>query len=329
MLAEAVAPDRLPLHMLRMIGDEKLDEALTIAATWMEQEQLEELQRHSDRIRVKPRRWVRAFKGCYVRMFGGLDVATPEAGRVTDRDWKKRKGRMLFAMLVARRGHDVPRDVLFDRLWPDMDGDRARNNYYVVLSSVKRALCGGTSKGRQPYIVVNGSMCSIDTTTVRSDLDDFDELLALANRAEADGDPDEAIRAYTDLAEIYCGDMLPGDIYDDWFSQQRDTYRQEFSDAMQRGAALLEAKGDLGSAIHLVRAALGVDGLREDLHQAAMRFQIAAGQRSAAVETYLACKARLAEDLGLDPSAETRRLYETILAMEGDSDPIPEVPADE
>ena len=33
-------------------------------------------------------------------------------------------------------------------------------------------------------------------------------------------------------------------------------------------------------------------------------------------ETYLACRTKLAEDLGLDPSVETQRLYEQVLAME-------------
>ena len=43
---------------------------------------------------------------------------------------------------------------------------------------------------------------------------------------------------------------------------------------------------------------------------------ITEGMRSAAVETYVACRARLGEDLGLDPSSETLSLYEQVLAME-------------
>jgi DNA-binding SARP family transcriptional activator len=89
---------------------------------------------------------------------------------------------------------------------------------------------------------------------------------------------------------------------------------------MVRGGALLEAEGDIKGALHLVRRALAHDAWREDLYQAAMRYQIEVGQRSAAVDTFMACKGKLAEDLGLDPSAATRRLYDQILAMEDDGD---------
>jgi DNA-binding SARP family transcriptional activator len=47
-----------------------------------------------------------------------------------------------------------------------------------------------------------------------------------------------------------------------------------------------------------------------------LRCQIAGGQRSAAIETYMACRHKLVEDLGIDPSEETRKLYDRVLAME-------------
>jgi DNA-binding SARP family transcriptional activator len=254
-----------------------------------------------------------------VRLFGGLEVRTPEVGLVADSSWKKRKARMLFAMLVARRGQDVPRDVLFEYLWPEMDEDRARNNYYVVLSAIKRAMTGRAERGKAQYVRVNGSMCTVDTARVRSDLDDFDALVACANKAQQEGDADAVIGAYTALMDVYRGDLLPGDVYDDWFAPLRERYRQEFSDAMVRGSAILAERGDGKGALHMLRRALAFDPWREDIYQATLRCQIATGQRSAAVETYVACRARLAEDLGLDPSVETRRLYDTILAMEDDA----------
>ena len=84
---------------------------------------------------------------------------------------------------------------------------------------------------------------------------------------------------------------------------------------MPRAAHLLEAQ-DPRQALGLVRRALDQDPWREDLYQAALRLQIAAGQRSAAIDTYMACRTRLVDDLGIDPSGETKRLYEHVLGME-------------
>ena len=49
---------------------------------------------------------------------------------------------------------------------------------------------------------------------------------------------------------------------------------------------------------------------------ALMRAQIASLQRTAALQTYFACRRYLADDLGIDPSAETMRLYRSIIEAE-------------
>ena len=55
---------------------------------------------------------------------------------------------------------------------------------------------------------------------------------------------------------------------------------------------------------------------REDVYVALMRAQIASLQRTAALQTYFACRRYLADDLGIDPSAETMRLYRSIIEVE-------------
>jgi len=324
MLAEALAPASLPLHMLRMVGADKLREGLDAARCWMDPIRLEKLTALCARLwttEITEPAAVTSGPSCYVRVFGGLEVTTSH-GPVVERDWKKRKARLLFAMLIVRRGRDVPRDQLFEYLWPEMEEERARNNFYVVYNAMKHALTAGQGKGRPcPYVANTAGVCSIVTSEVRTDLDDFDDALAQARTAQSRGDTHGAVEAFARLAEIYHGDLLPGDLYDDWFAPLREHYRQEFSDAMLRGGALLKAEGDTEGALHLIRRAIANDGWREDVAQSAMRYQIEVGQRSAAVDTFLACKGKLADDLGLDPSAATRRLYDQILAMEGDGDP--------
>ncbi|NTV10754.1 MAG: hypothetical protein HGA47_08255, partial [Zoogloea sp.] len=118
------------------------------------------------------------------------------------------------------------------------------------------------------------------------------------------------------LSAVYRGELLPGDLYDDWVAPLRDRYRFEFVAAMLRLVELYLERDDPCTALVFARRAVGVDPTREDLYQAMLRCQIAAGQRSAAVETFVQCKTQLAEELGLDPSAETVALYQQILVME-------------
>ncbi|MDZ4169847.1 MAG: BTAD domain-containing putative transcriptional regulator [Coriobacteriia bacterium] len=317
MLAAAVTVKRLPVHMLRMVLPEYAERGLRACRAWLDADEWRALGMRTlgetgfgmlERRNGEPI--------CRVRLLGGLDVVVGDR-TVGERDWPKRKARLLFAMLVVKRGHDVPREQIFEHLWPDLDEERARNNLYVVWSAMKQALMGPTTRATKcPYLENKGGRLRVVSDVARSDIDEFEEALGAARVAEAAGDTDRALGGYVLLATVYRGDLLPGDIYDDWFAPLRDHYRLQFVDAMTRAAELLLERDDPCEALVYARRALAADPLREDVYQLALRCHISAGQRSGAIETFLQCRGRLSEDLGLDPSSQTMALYQEILVME-------------
>ncbi len=317
LFVRALGTERLPAHLLRMIPPENAEIVLEATRELLEPKQWTRL---AQRLLGKEGLAEYVARGgrplCRVKLFGGLEVNV--GGRVvTEREWRKRKARLLFAMLVIRGGQDVPRDQVLDYLWPDMDEARAKNNLYVIWSAMKSALSPEAGKNEPcPFISNTGAVCRVVADSVRSDVEEFDHVLAQAREALNGGNPADALRPYERLAEIYRGELLPGDVYDDWFAQVRDEYRATYADAMLQAASILRSRDDHLGALTFVRRALNQDPWREDLYQAALACQIGAGQRSAAIDTYLQCRARLSEDLGLEPSAETRALYDEILAME-------------
>jgi len=323
LLARAVGVDTLPAHMLRMIPPESAEATLLVSREFLDDEMWqalgqrilgsEELERFLARDGVPL---------CHVRMFAGLEVSV--GGRsVRERDWKKRKARLLFVMLMMNNGHDVAREQLFERLWPEMDLEKAKSNLYVTWSLVKSVLMGHAERGiKCPYIESIGGVCHSVPDMVRTDVGDFEKAVVGAREAEKAGDIREALRHYQRIGDLYRGDLLPADCYDDWFSELREHYRIEFINAMLRAGELLVSVDDPSTALIFVRRALRCDPNREDLYQAALRCQIAAGQRTSAIDTYFTCRHKLSEELGLDPSAETRALYDEILAMEDKPRPI-------
>jgi DNA-binding SARP family transcriptional activator len=312
----AVGVTNLPAHMLKMIPPESAEAILVDSHSW-----LDDANWRAIGLRLLGDEEFARFLArdglpvCHVRVFGGLDVSI--GGRtIREKDWRKRKARLLCAMLVLRRGQDVPRDQLFDYLFPEMDPERAKNNLYVVWSTMKSVLMGEGSKGPLPYFEAVGGVCRAVRQNIRSDVDDFDKLVAKAAKHEQAGELGDAIRSYELLSSLYRGELLPGDVYDDWFSELRDHYRITFVNSMLSASAILMNADDPGNALVYARRAIQTDPLREDLYQVALQCQIAAGQRSGAIDTYMQCRLRLSEDLGLDPSVETRALYDQILAME-------------
>lgn len=317
--SKAVGLDALPSHMLRMILPDYARSALDACGGELSSADMERLA-----VRLLGKRAATAYvrerasgPKAQVRLFGGMEVVTP-GGTITDKDWRKRKARLLFALLVLRRGQDMPREQLFEHFWPEMDEDRAKSNFYVTWSIMKRALCAGAKdNGPCPYVEHVGGVCRIVPAVVSSDYAEFEDSLATMRKADRAGDVDLALTAAERISQQYRGELLPGELYDDWLSPIRDRCRHDYGDAMLRASQLCFSAGDTEKALHLARAGLSQDPWREDLYQAALRYLIGSGQRSGAIETYVACKSKLAEDLGLDPSTETQRLYDQILAMEG------------
>lgn len=317
LFASALGSERLPVLMLRMITGHHVEDSLSAARKVLDESEWNVLAQRmlgeegADRIAA-----LATTAPCRVRLFGGLEVSVGTR-QVPERDWRKRKARLLFAMLALQQGREVPREQIYDHLWPEMDGDRSRNNFYVIWSSMKGALVPGSSKGEAcPYIEHTGGVCKIVSEHVHSDVAEFDLLMSSARQSESAGDGTAAVRYYEQVADLYRGELLPGDVYDDWFSAARNHYRHEFCDAMRSAHRLLTEMGDHPGALRMIRRGINADPWREDLYQAALRSHIAAGQRSAAIDTYLTCRANLADQLGLDPSAETLKLYEQVLAME-------------
>lgn len=315
---KAVGVDALPSHLLRMILPDYARSALELCHGVLQVPDIERLA-----VRLLGKKGSSAFlresesgPKATVRLFGGLQVTTP-GGVISDKDWRKRKARLLFALLVLRRGQDMPRDQVYEHFWPEMDEDRAKSNFYVTWSIMRRALSGGVkASGPCPYVEHVGGICRIVPSAITSDFAEFEDALVAMRKADRVGDTELALASAERIAEQYRGDLLPGELYDDWIGPVRDRCRHDYGDAMLRASQLAYEAGDVEKSLHLVRAALGQDPWREDLYQAALRYLIHSGQRSGAIEAYVACKSRLAEDLGLDPSNETRRLYDQILAME-------------
>lgn len=325
LLAEAIGVEALPTRLIALIPPETAAEALRIAPEVCSVETLEALRsRLSASARAVEPGGLAADKAepsvfCRVQLFGGLRVTT-ERGVIDDIAWRKRKARAMFLMLVLRRGQDVSREMLFERLWPNLGPESARNNFYVTWGAMRSILGGRGTAGRaDSYLHTAGGLCRV-TAAVTSDLDELDAAIAQLKAAERAADAECVASAARAVTEVYRGELLPGDVYDDWFGDIRERTRQDFCGAMLLAGRFFEARGDYDSALEFLRRASSADPWREDVYQAMMRCNMQSGRRGGAIETFLMCRSKLTEDLGIDPSAETMRLYEAILAMDSEPD---------
>lgn len=247
-----------------------------------------------------------------VRLFGGLDVSIGE-NEVEPSLFRRQKVKTLLALLTLNQGKEILRDRLAAILWPTSSIETARRNFYSTWSMLRRALTVPDSD-ECPYLVRLQYSCKLDTRTVASDVAEFDEL---CNKLLLEPPDIEAWSAiYARLSELYRGDLLPSEGRNEFIVRQREEYRARLIDALVSASTRLFEGGELQAALWFAHAAVRRDSTREDAYTALMQAQVAAGQRTAALDTYFKCKRYLSDELGIDPSPKAVMLYSSIIEAE-------------
>lgn len=241
-----------------------------------------------------------------VRLFGSLDVMVGER-YINEAKWRK-KARAMFALLVLNLGRDVPRDELFRQIWPNASRTNALDSFYILWSNCTAAI------GENPYLERNGEFCRVDPRYVKSDVGEFEQLTRHLLSSERDSD--YLLDTYAKIEALYRGPLLPSEHNVALINTQRERYRALFVDAMVAATDCALGIRDTRIALWFARKAMEEDSEREDVYRALMKSQIAAGQRCPAIKTYLRCRDYLQGTLGLDPSLETRELYDTLVTTD-------------
>ena len=221
----------------------------------------------------------------------------------------RKKAKLLLALLAVNIGHELSRDYLMQSLWPTLPSNRARKNLYVVWSDLRRTF--SVDDGTCPYLVRQDDSYRLDTRYVSCDIQHVKQDCRELQFGVVD------VGAWSGILDRvssrYSVTVLPAELDNKEIARCRNHYSVLITDALTSAADRLSDSGDPQSALWFAREAIERDAMREDAYVSLMRAQIAAGQRSSAMHTYFMCKRMLSEELGIDPSQNTMRLYEDIL----------------
>jgi tetratricopeptide (TPR) repeat protein len=139
------------------------------------------------------------------------------------------------------------------------------------------------------------------------DAEAFEETTATARRSREPA-------AYRTAIELYAGDFLPEDRYEEWTEDRRQELSQLYLALLVELAGLYEEREEYGRGIEVLRRVLSEEPAREEAHASLMRLYILSGRRQEAIQQYERMRKALSKELSADPSAESRRLYQEIRA---------------
>jgi predicted ATPase/DNA-binding SARP family transcriptional activator/DNA-binding CsgD family transcriptional regulator len=258
-----------------------------------------------------------------IGLLGGFSVTVGER-KVAESAWRLRKAASLIKLLALAPGHRLHRERAMDLLWPELGKKAASNNLRQTLHVARRTLHPDPEIASR-YLSVRGEqllMCPEGQLWV--DVDAFEEAAATACRSK---DP----AAYRVAIELYSGEPLPEDRYEEWAESRRGELRQRFLTLPVELAGLYGERGteeDLASVVQALQRVLAEEPTNEEVHVALMRLYALSGRQGEALRQYERLSEALSSGLGVEPSASTRALREEIAAgrFPADSTQLPSEP---
>jgi len=225
--------------------------------------------------------------------------------------WHSLKGQSVFKYLVAHYGTPISKDVLMDVFWPDADPESARRNLHQAIYSLRQTMRRG-EPNFQPIQFENECYLLNPEIDLWLDSEVFARNAQEGRQLEASGRQDEADVAYQRAEELYLGDFLEEDLYEDWTRPARERYRNAYLDLVDRLCERHWRKGNYPAVIELCGKLLAKDNCNEKAHRRLMQCYQIQGQHGLAVRQYRLCVDFLKDELGVSPSAETRNLLNKI-----------------
>jgi DNA-binding SARP family transcriptional activator len=231
-----------------------------------------------------------------IRLLGGFEV-TRGGTPVPASAWNRRRPADLLKLLALTPGHTLPRERVFEALWPDKDPSSAANNLHRALYDLRHVI------GEVWVDLAHGQVTLKHGAWVDT------EALEEAVRQ---GGP-EALRT---AVRLYRGELAPEDPESPWLEPHRRRLRQRFLEAIHPVAREAALAGQIPLAISLLRQLLHADPASEEGHQLLMRLLAEDGQWAAALRQFEACAAgKRAAGLGA-PSPASEALRDSIARNE-------------
>jgi DNA-binding SARP family transcriptional activator len=123
---------------------------------------------------------------------------------------------------------------------------------------------------------------------------------------------EECIQAYEQALPLYRGEFMQGS-YEPWVEEQRTYYREQYLRLLEALAGVAQTAADWPKAMQLAQLIVREDQFREDIHCMVMRAHAALGNRGAVKDHYEGLKRLLENELGVEPSLETKKLYQELI----------------
>jgi DNA-binding SARP family transcriptional activator len=253
-----------------------------------------------------------------ISLFGGIQV-TPDGFQLKSSLSEKERALLVFLVVENNRPHS--RSYLAALLWPDQPEASSHSNLRQNLHRLRQAI--GDSQAAPPYLLItareiqfnNKSDYWLDVAEFNRTLDDCKR-----NHQGSASLSENILERLKSAIDLYKGDLLDGFSlrncrqFEYWLLGKQEEFHHQVLEILDRLVGYYESIQAYSQAIQYAQRAIELEPWRELAHRQRMRALALSGQRCDALHQYEICRKILARELGVEPNADTNRLYQKIRA---------------
>lgn len=223
------------------------------------------------------------------------------------------QGRIAFAFLTAERSRPVTRSELIEALWPADAPPSCESALNAILSKLRGLLTRAGLDQSATLVGASGCYELRLPADVWVDVEVAADAIHEAEVALRAGDPGRAYGPSAVAHHIARRPFLPG-AEGQWLDAWRMRLRSILLRAVECRAEVYLWNSEFTLAAEAASELMALEPLRESGHRVLMRALAGAGNTAEALNAYEKCRRLIARELGVDPSKQTKAVYEALLA---------------
>jgi DNA-binding SARP family transcriptional activator/predicted negative regulator of RcsB-dependent stress response len=249
------------------------------------------------------------------RLLGPLEVRDGDGWRGIGAP----KWRSLLAALLINAGQIVSTDALIDEIWGDEPPAKAANLVSIYVLRLRRLIEEDGSDGS--VLVTRAPGYQLLADKAQTDVQQFEAMVRDGRRALAAKEPEQAAGHLAAALALWRGSVLADVPRTGLVEAEAERLARLKLDAAELRVTAELACGGHAQVVHDLRRLLADNPLREGLWLLLMQALDGSGRHAEALESYGQARAVIAEELGVDPGPELRRLYARLLAEDSSDTP--------
>lgn len=239
-----------------------------------------------------------------IRLLGNLHVRRADGSIVARSEWRTSKTVELLRLLALSAGDPVPVDALLEKLWPDVGEVKGRASLRTAASQIRRTLRTNCVDRQFDALVLTDAWVDVSV---------FRQVAAEVRAAASAGEHVNVIALAREAEALYVADFNDRHTDATWVVEVRGELAGIRQLMLCDAAASAVQLRWFRDAEDFAQRAVRADPYAERPHRLLMQAYAGLGETEQALRVFEHCRTVLAEELGADPSPQTRAVHLQIL----------------